>query len=100
KQVAEQSALKKRYDLQAARTQAEIAKAEAEGRAKSAIAEAQGQAESAKIVSAAIAGNPNYMKLKELENRKDVADILAKSQNVIYLPSNSLVNIGGLPNSK
>ena len=76
------------------------AKAEAEGRAKSAIAEAQGQAESAKIVSAAIAGNPNYMKLKELENRKDVADILAKSQNVIYLPSNSLVNIGGLPNSK
>lgn len=95
KQVAEQDALKKNYELQAAKTEAEIVRTQAEGKARASVAEAKGQSESARIVAAAIAGNPNYMRLKELENREKVAQILAAGQNIVYLPSGTLLNIAG-----
>lgn len=93
KQMAEQGALKKTYELQAALKEAEIARTRAQGEAQAEIAKAQGQAQAARIVSAAISANPNYMALKQMENRLDVAKALAGSENVVYLPSNTIFSM-------
>jgi regulator of protease activity HflC (stomatin/prohibitin superfamily) len=82
KQTAEQNALKKQYELLAAQKEAEIE-----------IAKANGQAKSAQIVASAIAGNPNYMALKKMENMESIARLLAQGKNIVYLPSNAIFTL-------
>ncbi len=54
KQVAEQQALQRKYELQKAQKDAEIMIAEAEGKKKSRIAEAQGEAEAQRLLQKSI----------------------------------------------
>ena len=57
---------------------------------------AQGEAESAALVGAALANNPMYLKLRQIEVGRRIAATLAKSQNTAYLDSdNLLLNILG-----
>lgn len=65
KQVAEQEALKKQYELQKAEQEASIEVARAEGEKKAIIARAQGQAEAQKLLKVSV--SPELIRLKEVE---------------------------------
>ena len=51
------------------------------------IIRAEGEAEAAKLVSDALMASPALVELRRLEAAKDIADTLARSRNVTYLPS-------------
>jgi len=89
KQVAEQDAERARFL---------VMKAEQEKRA--AVIRAEGESESAALVSEALQDSPALVELRRIEAAKDIAETLAKSRNVTYLPGgkkgqNLLLNIGG-----
>lgn len=65
KQVAEQEALKKNYELQQAKKEAEIAVSRAQGERDATIARAQGQAEEQKLLRQNV--NDQIIKLKSIE---------------------------------
>jgi regulator of protease activity HflC (stomatin/prohibitin superfamily) len=65
KQIAEQEAFKKRYELEKARQEASIEIARAEGDKKATIARAEGQAEAQKLLRVSV--SPEIIKLKEIE---------------------------------
>jgi prohibitin 1 len=73
KQVAEQQ-------LEASRKQAEAA-----------MVRAKGEAESARIINEASSASENFIELRKIEAQKEIAKTLATSQNVIYLPANSVM---------
>jgi len=58
---------------------------------KSMIIKAQGEAESAKMIGEAVKAHPGYMELRKIEAAKDVADTIAKSNNKVYVSSESLL---------
>ncbi len=91
KQVAEQAALQKQYELQAAQKDVEIALARAEGEKKAAVIAAEGRAEARKVEAAAEAealrliaeqlrGNPDLIKYQW-------ASKLAPTITTVLLPS-------------
>ena len=88
KQVAQQEAETQFYV---------VAKAEQERQA--AIIRAEGEAEAALLISKAMdkAGN-GFVEVRRIDAAKEVASILSKSKNIVYLPkgdgSNLLLNIG------
>ena len=55
------------------------------------IVKAEGEAQSALMIGEAIAENPSFIKLRKIEAAREVAVMLAKSQNKIILNSNSLM---------
>jgi len=55
------------------------------------IIKAQGEAESAKMIGEAVKAHPGYMELRKIEAAKDVADTIAKSNNKVYVSSESLL---------
>ncbi|KAL1524175.1 hypothetical protein AB1Y20_019084 [Prymnesium parvum] len=87
KQVAEQDAERARFL---------VMKAEQEKRA--AIIRAEGESEAANLVSEALQESPALIELRRIEAAKDIADTMAKSRNITYLPGgggqNVLLNLG------
>lgn len=103
KQVAEQAALQKQYELQAAQKDVEIALARAEGEKKAAIIAAEGRAEARKVEAAAEAealrliaeqlrGNPELIKYQWIAKlAPGVTTILLPSDQDIILDSGALL---------
>ena len=106
KQVAEQSALQKQYELQSAQKDVEIALAKAEGEQKAAIIAAEGRAEARKLEAQAEAealrliadqlrGNPDLIKYEWASKLSpSVNTVLLPSDQDIILDSKSMVNPG------
>jgi prohibitin 2 len=104
KQVAEQAALQKQYELQAAQKDVEIALAKAEGEKKAAIIAAEGQAEARKLQAQAEAealrliadqlrGNPDLIKYEWASKlAPGVTTVLLPADQDIILDSSTLVN--------
>jgi prohibitin 1 len=76
KQVAQQDAERSKFI---------VMKAEQEKQAN--IIRAEGEAEAAQLVSDALMASPALVELRRLETAKEIADTLARSRNVTYLPS-------------
>lgn len=51
---------------------------------------AQGEARSAELIGDAIKKSRSYVDLREFENARNIAQILQKSANKVYLDSNGL----------
>jgi len=87
KQVAEQDAERARFL---------VMKAEQEKRA--AVIRAEGESQSAEVISKALETSPALVELRRIEAAKDIAETLARSRNVTYLPSgggqNMLLGLG------
>jgi len=77
KQVAHQ-------ELEASRKQAEAA-----------IVKAKGEAEAARTINEASKSSPAFIELRKIEAQKEIAQTLAKSSNVIYLPNNAVLMTQG-----
>eukprot|EP00934_Nitzschia_sp_Nitz4_P003018 Nitzschia sp. Nitz4//scaffold101_size76361//67602//68677//NITZ4_005615-RA/size76361-snap-gene-0.6-mRNA-1//1//CDS//3329532197//3008//frame0 len=58
---------------------------------KTIITKAQGEAESAELIGFAVKKNPGFMKLRRIDAARDIADIVAKSGNKVYLNADSLL---------
>lgn len=69
--------------------QQELQAAEFKKRAE--ITRAEGQAEAARIINKASQSSPAFIELRRIETQKAIADTLAKSENVVYLPSNTVI---------
>lgn len=54
------------------------------------VVRAQGEARSAELIGDAIKKSRSYVDLREFENARNVAAILEKSQNKVYLDTNGL----------
>jgi prohibitin 2 len=57
----------------------------------STVVRAEGEAQSAKLLSETIKERPEFLQLRKIEAARDIAHMLAKSQNRIYLSSDSLL---------
>ena len=74
---------------------------QAEQERKAAVIRAEGEAEAAKLISQAMStAGTGFIEVRRIDTAKEVAAILGKGQNVVYLPSsksgsNMLLNIGG-----
>jgi prohibitin 2 len=55
------------------------------------ITKAKGEAESAELIGQAVAHNPGFMSLRRIDAARDIADIVAKSGNKVYLNADSLL---------
>ena len=58
---------------------------------KTIITKARGEAESAELIGQAVKKNPGFMKLRRIDAARDIADIVAKSGNKVYLNADSLL---------
>lgn len=58
---------------------------------KTIITKARGEAESAELIGTAVKKNPGFMKLRRIDAARDIADIVSKSGNKIYLNADSLL---------
>lgn len=58
---------------------------------KTIITKARGEAESAELIGMAVKANPGFMKLRRIDAARDIADIVAKSGNKVYLNADSLL---------
>ena len=54
------------------------------------VVRAQGEARSAELIGEAIKKSRSYVDLREFENAKNIAAILEKSNNKVYLDANGL----------
>ena len=54
------------------------------------VVRAQGEARSAELIGDAIKKSRSYVNLREFENAKNIAQILERSQNKLYLDSTGL----------
>ena len=103
KQVAEQTALKKQYELQAAEKEVEIALARAEGERKAAVIAAQGRAEARKLEAEAEAealrliaeqlrGNPDLIRYQWAINLSpNVSAVLLPADQSIIMDAQGLI---------
>jgi len=83
KQVAQQEAERAKFVVE-----------KAEQDRRSAVIRAQGEAEAAKMVSEAMKSNSNFLNLRKIEGAREIARVISKSSNKIYLNSdNLLVNV-------
>lgn len=80
KQVAHQEAERAKFVVQKASQEK-----------KSMILRAEGETEAIRLVSEAMSTSRGFLELRKIEAAKDVAKIVSKSQNKIYLESNSLL---------
>lgn len=85
KQIAQQDAEKAKFLVM-----------QAEQEKKSNIIRAQGEAASAALYGDSLKQNPAFIELRRIEASKDIADILARSRNKIFLEADTLMmNITG-----
>jgi prohibitin 2 len=80
KQVAQQDAERAKYIVIGAQQEK-----------KTIITKARGEAESASLIGTAVKQNPGFMKLRRIDAARDIADIVAKSGNKVYLNADSLL---------
>jgi len=80
KQVAQQDAEKAKYVVLGAQQEK-----------KTIITRARGEAESAELIGLAVKKNPGFMKLRRIDAARDIADIVAKSGNKVYLNADTLL---------
>jgi len=80
KQVAQQEAERAKY----------VVKQALEDK-KSTIIKAQGEAKSAELIGQAVQREPGYLELRQLDAAKDIAQMVARSNNRVYLDSDSLL---------
>jgi regulator of protease activity HflC (stomatin/prohibitin superfamily) len=107
KQVAEQAALQKQYELQATQKDVEISVTRAEGEKKAAVIAAEGRAEARRVEAAAEAealrliadqlrNNPDLIKYQwAIKLSPTISTVLLPSDQNIILDSGSLVNQPG-----
>jgi len=85
KQVAQQEAERAKFVVE-----------KAEQDRRSAVIRAQGEAEAAKMLSEAMKNNVNFLDLRRIEAAREIAKVVSKSSNKIYLNAdNLLVNLIG-----
>jgi len=90
KQVAQQEAERAKYIVIGAQQEKQTI-----------ITKARGEAESAELIGTAVKRNPGFMKLRRIDAARDIADIVSKSGNKIYLNADSLLlNLLGDADSK
>lgn len=80
KQVAQQEAERAKYVVIGAQSEKQTI-----------ITKARGEAASADLIGNAVKKNPGFMKLRRIEAAKEIADIVSKSGNKIYLNADSLL---------
>jgi len=80
KQVAQQDAERAKYVVIGAQQEK-----------KTIITKAKGEAQSAELIGNAVKKNPGFIKLRRIDAAKDIADIVSKSGNKIYLNADSLL---------
>lgn len=80
KQVAQQDAERAKFQVK-----------QAEQDKKSTIIKAQGEAKSAEMIGSAIAKNPGYIELRQLDAALAISSTISKSSNKVYLESDSLL---------
>ncbi|GAM17673.1 hypothetical protein SAMD00019534_008480 [Acytostelium subglobosum LB1] len=67
---------------------------------RSIIVKAEGEAQSAKLISESIKQNPAFLQLRKIEAAREIAAIMAKSPNRIFISSDSLLlNLNGEPSA-
>lgn len=64
---------------------------QAEQEKKSTILKAQGEAKSAEMIGAAVAKNPGYIELRQLDAALSISDTISKSNNRVFLDADSLL---------
>jgi len=80
KQVAQQDAERAKYIVLGAQQEK-----------KTIVTKARGEAQSAELIGKAVKKNPGFMKLRRIDAARDIADIVSKSGNKIYLNADSLL---------
>lgn len=80
KQIAQQDAEKAKFVVM-----------QAQQEKKSNIIKAQGEAAAAALYGSSLAQNPAFIELRRIEASKDIADILARSRNRIFLEADTLM---------
>ena len=80
KQIAQQDAEKAKFMVEAAIQNK-----------KSTLIKAQGEAMSAEFFGKAMSNNPAYIDLKRIDAARNIAQMLGKSRNKVYLDSDSLL---------
>ena len=80
KQVAQQEAERAKYIVIGAQQEKQTI-----------ITKARGEAESAELIGTAVKRNPGFMKLRRIDAARDIADIVSKSGNKIYLNADTLL---------
>nr|CCA22600.1 prohibitin2 putative [Albugo laibachii Nc14] len=88
KQVAQQDAERARFVVEKALQEK-----------KSTVIRAQGVAKSAELVGEAIKKNPAFVQLRRLDAAKEIAGVISRSPNKVYLGSDSLL-LNMLPDTK
>lgn len=58
---------------------------------ESSIIRAQGEARAAILIGLAASNNPGYLELQRLEHAREIATIVAKSGNQVYLSADNLL---------
>ncbi|KNC49759.1 prohibitin-2 [Thecamonas trahens ATCC 50062] len=58
---------------------------------ESSIIRAKGESEAALLIGAAMSNNPGYLELMRLDNAREIANIIARSGNMVYLNSDNLL---------
>jgi prohibitin 1 len=66
---------------------------------KAAIIRAEGEAEAARLISEGMKSGPGFIELRRIEALREIAETLARSRNVTYLPSgaNVFLNMANTP---
>ncbi|CAM9949878.1 unnamed protein product, partial [Phaeothamnion confervicola] len=83
-QVAQQDAERAKYIVEKAKQEK-----------MSIVIKAEGEAQSAELVGRAIKDNPGFLQLRRIDAARDIASIVAKSGNKLYLDADSLLlNLG------
>merc|ERR1712232_301793 len=80
KQVAQQDAERAKYIVLGAQQEK-----------KTIVTKAKGEAQSAELIGSAVKKNPGFMKLRPIDAARDIADIVSRSGNKIYLNADSLL---------
>lgn len=63
--------------------------------AEAAVVKARGEAEAARTINEASKSSPAFIELRKIDAQKEIAQTLAKSSNVIYLPANTILMTQG-----
>jgi prohibitin 1 len=87
KQVAQQDAERSKFLVMKAEQEKEAA-----------VIRATGESEAAAMISKAMDSGTGFLELRKIEAAREIADVLSKSRNVIYLPSGGGAGEGAGPN--
>eukprot|EP00937_MAST-01D_sp_MAST-1D-sp2_P003985 g3985.t1 len=80
KQVAQQDAERAKFVVEQAKQDK-----------KSIVIKAQGEAEAAEMIGNAVKENPGFIQLRRIEAAKNIAEVMSRSQNRVYLDTDSLM---------